>query len=247
MAGNRGELWQKWFLAAGDVSDPLFSHMPRFMLASRTKDFYAPAVRAQLQDVDALARLRDTLPADFGRWSAHNRAAYLEITTLLEPYLLSSQGDRMSLAHGVEGRYPFLDPRLFAWTAALPVTEKLRGLKDKRALRGWAAQHIPAAVARRAKQPYRAPDAPAFFGAHRPEYVDELLCPAEIARTGYFDPAAVGGLVRRCRAARVVSARENQALLAVLSTQLWHHTFFNDAPRLAANAFRTNTQQVVLT
>ncbi len=36
----------------------------------------------------------------------------MELKTLLSGYLLSSQGDRMSMAHGVEGRYPFLDHRL---------------------------------------------------------------------------------------------------------------------------------------
>ena len=40
------------------------------------------------------------------------RAAYLEATILLPGYLLSTQGERMSMAHGVEGRFPFLDHSL---------------------------------------------------------------------------------------------------------------------------------------
>ena len=234
MASNaRGEMWQKWFLSAGDINDPLFSHMPRFLLSARTKDFYAPAARDQLGTVDPLDRLRDSLPAKFGSWSPANRAAFLEMNTLLEPYLLSSQGDRMSLAHGVEGRYPFLDHQLFAWTASLPTTAKLRGLSDKRVLRRWAARHLPANVANRPKQPYRAPDAAAFFGPGQPDYVKEMLEPATIDKAGYFDSRSVSALVRRCEAGRVQSARENQALVAILSTQLWHHTFFTGAQRPA--------------
>ena len=222
---SRGDLWQKWFLSASDIEDPLFSHMPRFLLAGRIKEFYSRDFKAQLGDHDPLAELRDSLPADFSRWSHANQAAYLELTTLLEPYLLSSQGDRMSLAHGVEGRYPFLDHRLFRWSASLPVRAKLRALSDKRVLRRWAQSHLPRAISNRPKQPYRAPDAAAFFGAHVPSYVEELLQPTAITDAGFFDSAGVSALVRRCRAGRAVSVRENQALVAILSTQLWYREF----------------------
>jgi asparagine synthase (glutamine-hydrolysing) len=40
-----------------------------------------------------------------------------------------------------------------------------------------------------------------------------------------FSPTSVGGLVRRCRAGLATGFRENQALVGVLSTQLWHHQF----------------------
>jgi asparagine synthase (glutamine-hydrolysing) len=40
-----------------------------------------------------------------------------------------------------------------------------------------------------------------------------------------FSPASVDGLVRRCRAGLATGFHENQAIVAVLSTQLWHHQF----------------------
>ena len=48
-----------------------------------------------------------------------------------------------------------------------------------------------------------------------------------------FSPTSVGGLVRRCRAGLATGFRENQALLGVLSTQLWHHQFIERALRPA--------------
>ena len=50
-----------------------------------------------------------TLPARFARWTPLAQDQYLEMRTLLSGYLLSSQGDRMLMAHSVEGRFPFLD------------------------------------------------------------------------------------------------------------------------------------------
>jgi asparagine synthase (glutamine-hydrolysing) len=40
-----------------------------------------------------------------------------------------------------------------------------------------------------------------------------------------FSPKSVGGLLRRCRSGFATGFRENQALVGVLSTQLWHHQF----------------------
>jgi asparagine synthase (glutamine-hydrolysing) len=151
------------------------------------------------------------------------------MTTLLASYLLSSQGERMGMAHGVEGRFPFLDHRLFELAAALPTGSKLRGLKEKEILKRWARRVVPPSVTARHKQPYRAPDAPAFFGAGQPEYVRELLSESSVRRVGLFDPAAVAGLVRRAESGRVTGFGENQALVGILSAQIWHDTFFRSA------------------
>src|SRR5213083_357930 len=209
----KGAFWRGYFLSAGSPDDPLFSHLPRFRLTARIKDFYAEPFRASLGRFDPLAELRESLPPQFARWSPLGRAAYLEMTTLLAPYLLSSQGDRMAMAHGVELRVPYLDHRLFEFAAALPPRSKLRGLREKHILRRWAAEAaagiVPPAVARRPKKPYRAPDVPAFFEGQPPEYVAALLDPPSLRRTGIFNPAAVAALVRRCRGGLATGMWEN--------------------------------------
>jgi len=232
--GRRGDFWRRSFLDAGSPDDPLFSHLPRFRLTARTKDFYSGDFRTALAGGDALDELRASLPPQFTRWSPLNRAAYLEMVTLLSPYLLSAQGDRMSLAHGVEARYPFLDHRVFEFAARLPTQSKLRGLREKAILRRWARDVVPPAVQQRPKQPYRAPDVPAFFAPAPPDYVEELLDQRNVAWTGLFEPAAVAGLVRRCRAGSPMGFRESQALVAILSTQLWHQQFIRSDARSTA-------------
>jgi asparagine synthase (glutamine-hydrolysing) len=226
-----GEFWRRSFLDAGSPDDPLFSHMPRFLLTSRIKDFYAPDFAQDAARHDPLQDLRDSLPERFGTWSPLNQAAYLEKVTLLASYLLSSQGDRMGMAHGVEGRFPFLDHRLFEFTAALPTSSRLRVLREKDILRRWARDVIPPSVVERPKQPYRAPDAPAFFGPDAPEYIADALSPAALKDLGYFDAGAVQGLLRRAQQGRAMGFRENQAFVAVLSTQVWHRRFIQHPPR----------------
>ncbi len=223
-----GEFWRHFFLEAGATSDPLFSHLPRFLLSARVKDFYTSEFKAGMKGVDVLGELRASLPIRFFGWSPLNRAAYLEMTTLLSPYLLSSQGDRMAMAHGVEGRFPFLDHHLYEFASALPTGSRLRGLKEKEILRRWASRILPHRIKERRKQPYRAPDVPSFFERGSPEWVSDALSSEALRRVGVFSPAAVAGLTRRCNAGVATGFRENQALVGVLSTQLWHRQFIEN-------------------
>lgn len=232
--GRGGEFWRRFFLEAGLPGDPLFSHLPRFQLSSWIRQFYAPEFAAVAPGARVLEDLRQDLPTRFFGWSSPNQAAYLEMNLLLSPYLLSAQGDRMAMAHGVEGRYPFLDHRLFEFSAALPTGSRLRGLKEKEILRRWAKRILPASISGRPKQPYRAPDAAAFFGPGAPAYVDNLLSPAALTSAGVWSPGAVEGLVRRCREGKASAIRENQAFMAILSTQLWHRQFLHAGARSPA-------------
>jgi asparagine synthase (glutamine-hydrolysing) len=211
-----------------DLASPWFSHLPRWRLTSRLKLFLSAEMRAAVADYDGLGDLAASLPPEYHDWPAFAQTQYLETAHLLPGYLLSSQGDRMAMAHGVEARVPYLDHRIFEFAAALPDRSKLRGLQEKAILRRWAATVLPAGAAQRTKQPYRAPDVPAFFGrgeGEPPAYVAELLDESALKRAGIFDPAAARGLVRRCRTGQATGVREGQALVAILSTQLWQREF----------------------
>jgi len=55
--GGDGEFWRRFFLEAGAPSDPLFSHLPRFKLSARARDFYAPEFKSGLGEIDVLGDL----------------------------------------------------------------------------------------------------------------------------------------------------------------------------------------------
>lgn len=131
------------------------------------------------------------------------------------------------MAHGVERRFPFLDHRLFEFAAALPTGSKLRGMREKEILRRWASKILPPRIKPRRKQPYNAPDFSSFFGPNAPEWVRDHITSDALRRVGVFSPPSVDGLVRRCGDGHTVDVRENQAIVGVLSTQLWHHQFID--------------------
>ena len=214
-------------LEAAHPADPLFSHLPRF-LGSRIADFYSREFREWLGGIDVIGELRASLPTRFFGWSTLNQAAYLEMTTRLSPYVLSSCGDRMMMAHGVEGRYPFLDHRIFEFAAALPTGSRLRGLRDKEVLRRWASRILPDQVNCDRKPRYRAPEAESCFLASSSSWLGDHLTNDAFRRAGIFAAAPVSDFVARCQAGpRPV--HEIQAMVGVLSTQLWYNQFMGSA------------------
>jgi len=214
----------------GDVANPLFSHLPRWELTSRLKTFFSDDFRAAVSGHDAYADCLALLPQAFDRWHPFCQAQYLETVILLPGYILSSQGDRMAMAHAVEGRFPFLDHRLAEFAAQIPPRLKMKALDEKYILKRAARNLVPESILRRKKQPYRAPGAKCFLddvsgresaaAGSRHELVDEMLSPERIRQDGIFAPDAVGHLVEKVRSGRAIGVKDDMALVGVLSTQL---------------------------
>ena len=161
---------------------------------------------------------------------AQARDQYVEAHTLMSGYLLAAQGDRMAMAASIEGRYPFLDPRVIAFAARLPPRLKMRGLCEKLLLREAFAHELPPQIGRRTKQPYRSPDSASFFEAGKPlPWVAELLSEASVRDAGLFDAPAVARLSAKCAAGRAIGFADNMAFVGVLSTQLLHQQFVRPA------------------
>jgi len=214
---------------------PEYSHLLRWHNTMRTRRFFSDNMRQAVPNWDqGLEAKGEALsipyPSDFMQWHPLHRAQYLEITIFLSQYLLSSQGDRMTMANAVEGRYPFLDYRVVEFCNNLPPNFKLRGLTEKYLLKRLARQWIPAEIWKRPKKPYRAPIQECFFAeaSDAQNYVDELLSPAQIQATGYFNPDAVGHLIHKAKRGLKLSETDNMALVGIISTQLTHQLFISD-------------------
>ena len=210
----------------GELDSPFYGHLTRWSITRGIFRFFTPEMQVELQAAAPEEELAAQLPSGFATWSDLARDQYIEVKTLLEGYLLSSQGDRVALAHGVESRLPYLDHRIIEFVNALSPRYKLRGLREKVLLRKALADVLPEAIIRRNKQPYRAPDSRCFFDGGEPlPYVKELLSASNLRRTGYFHEEAVEGLVRKCQSGRALGAGDNMAFVGVLSTQLLHEHF----------------------
>ncbi|MGZ4993707.1 MAG: asparagine synthase (glutamine-hydrolyzing) [Methylobacter sp.] len=224
-------------------NQPGFSHLTRWFTTSQCKVFFSQELNAKLRD-NAIDQLTGQLPPAFDRWHSFNRAQYLEAKTLMGDYLLCSQGDRMLMSNSVEGRFPFLDHRVIEFANRLNPRLKMRALNEKYLFKQAMKNQLPRQILERHKQPYRAPDIPAFFSAHPPDYVDDLLSEEKLKRYGYFDAQKVGFLLKKASRGSSIAYKDNMALVGVLSTQLCHYFFieqFSQTARKAGTPYLSST------
>lgn len=190
-----------------------------------THALYAPHIAADPARYDCLtgpmvehAKLR-------GRDRLHQRS-YVDFKLRVADHLVADHGDRMGFAHGVEGRYPFLDQDLIALATRLPPALLVQDGREKYPLRCVAERYVPAPVIAREKFSFVGPGSPEILrGAGK--WLTELLDPRLIERQGYLDPATVA---RLRQAALNPGARVNQTfdvdlMMVVLTFQVFLDEF----------------------
>jgi len=226
-------LWQQFFgRDLTDTGHPFYSHLIRWRNTAWTLRLLAPSLRADGLAATMAAAEAD-LPPGWGAWTPLRRAQAIEMRGFLSSYLLSSQGDRVAMAHGIEARYPFLDPEMVDYCLALPQRHKLIGSRDKLALRRLAARRqLPPAVWGRRKQPFRAPIGAVLFGAEGAEEFATLLAESE----GLFDAAAGRLAARAWRLGGEVGEREEMGLVGVVTLAMLARGFGRDFARRAQQA-----------
>jgi asparagine synthase (glutamine-hydrolysing) len=133
----------KVFSAAGQQRQTLFDADFKARFAGRD------STRLFLDSLD--------LPAVLNGRDPLNKSLFVWAKSVLPNYILNLLGDRMEMAHSVEGRVPFLDHHVVECVCRAPVSLKIRGLTEKYLLREAAKPLITETVYRRQKHPFLAP------------------------------------------------------------------------------------------
>lgn len=177
-------------------------------------------------DEDFFEQFRAMLPSAYEGWSVYRQQQFMEMNTLLSGYLLSSQGDRMSMSNSVEGRYPFLDHHLVEFAFSLPDKYKLKAFSQKHILRDAFKHVVPEEIINRPKLPYQAPDLKSFFRDGKLFGVAEhFLSPEVVSEYGVFDPKLVQRLLKKyeMRKPDQIGYRDNMVIVFMLSAHIALH------------------------
>jgi len=191
-------------------------------------------LHALLSDIDIHGQLA-------GRDPVH-QSLYLWSKTLLPGYILTMLGDRMEMAHSIEGRVPFLDHHVVEVVKSQPVNQKIRGLTEKYVLREAVRDVITDTVYRRQKHPFLAPPATLNPKQRLSSLVQDTLRGPVLASIPYFDQKKVVGLLDSVEAMDEGSrVAVDQVLMLLVSTCVLHEGFHmaestgqEQEPRLAA-------------
>ena len=189
-------------------------------------------------------------PADYV-----NASLYFEAKTFLHGLFVIE--DKVSMAHGLETRVPFMDNDLVDFSLRLPAQLKLRNLAQapvvdedeqgklrryqhtsssdgKVVLRDAMARLIPGDVLRRAKQGFSAPDA-SWFRGESIEYINRFLRHPQARLYAYLTPGYVHTILDEHS-----HGQHNHRLLiwSLLSFEWWCRLFLEGVPTLHAAGLR---------
>jgi asparagine synthase (glutamine-hydrolysing) len=198
------------------------------LMSLSRRRFFSQQLWDQLGDYTAYSDLGLNYER-MARWHPLNRSLYLGARIHLPGLLLNAKGDRVAMHSSVETRYPFLDEDVFDFLAPLHPRLKMRGFQDKYILRRLAERWLSPKIAWRRKAMFRAPF-DSFHMDNPPAFVDQLLSAESLRKTCYFEPETVRTWRQAFRHMRAGSTHRltlEMGLAAVVSTQLWHHSFID--------------------
>jgi asparagine synthase (glutamine-hydrolysing) len=164
-----------------------------------------------------------------GRDPVH-QSLYLWSKTMLPGYILTMLGDRMEMAHSVEGRVPFLDHHLVELIRCQPVTQKINGMTEKYVLREAVRDVITDTVYRRQKHPFLSPPATLNPKEKLSTFMQDTLRGPVLSSIPFFNQKKVVGLLDKLNTMDEGSRVANdQVLMTVVSACVLQERF-----RLAA-------------
>lgn len=230
--------------------DDYYRYWQRLVNDEERKDFFTPMVNGQVRDWDmrrVLARVF-TFNPNLNFETPENHVAnslYFEAKTFLHGLLIV--GDRLSMAHGLEERFPFLDNDLVDFAQVIPPRLKLRDLHKwktqdenisgnkrqnyfaahndgKNILRDAMANFLPEKVLQRRKQGFSSPDESWYRGANL-DYVEKLVLSRRSLLHEFIEPEAIRRtLEQHKRGERNLRLR----IWSLVSFEWWLKIFFDD-------------------
>jgi asparagine synthase (glutamine-hydrolysing) len=232
----------------------------RLIPNSVIREFFRTDVWREIEDVRTIDVFRDAMPDQRPPESPEeyvNHSLYLEAKTFLHGLLLVD--DKLSMAHGLESRVPFLDNDLVDFAQRLPVRLKLRDLEHvvrlnenepgpktqkyfdqtrdgKLILRDVVSRYVPNDVADQVKQGFSGPDA-SWFRGESIAYVNDVIHDDGALMYQFLEPRMVRTLVEEH-----TSGRQNRRLLlwSLLNFEHWCRTFLGDVtPPASVEALRS--------
>lgn len=164
--------------------------------------------RSFFNDIDVQGQLAGRHPL--------NQSLYLWTKTRLPNYLLTLLGDRMEMAHSIEGRVPFLDHQLVELIRSLPVTQKIRGATQKYILRESVREVITETVYRRPKHAFLSPPAALNPQGRLSVLMQDTLRGPALASLPFFDQRKVVSILDSLHTMDEGSGVANDQVLMIL-------------------------------
>ncbi|MBN1963008.1 MAG: asparagine synthase (glutamine-hydrolyzing) [Anaerolineae bacterium] len=204
----------------------------RFSHAQK-QELYAPALWGELGDVVSADYLLQYFHAENAS-DAIDRMLYTDVKTRLPDHLLVV-GDRMTMAHSLEGRSPYVDQRVAEFVAAVPAGLKVHGRRLKHIQREASRGFLPETLVERPKKGFGFPLA-YWFRNELYDVTKQLFSDSRLVAAGVFQAQPMLDLLEDHVAG---NTDHNYRLWLLLNLELWYRMFIDGTPQDALQALLT--------
>ncbi|MBI3418223.1 MAG: asparagine synthase (glutamine-hydrolyzing) [Verrucomicrobia bacterium] len=165
----------------------------------RRIDLFAADFKARFAHRDSARAFLDGLdvPGVLNGRDPLNKSLFMWAKSFLPNYILNLLGDRMEMAHSIEGRVPFLDHHVVEFLGRVPVALKIRGLTEKYLLREAAKPVITDTVYRRQKHPFLSPPVTTVPTERFHQMLQDTLREPQLASMPFYDQKKIIALLDR--------------------------------------------------
>jgi asparagine synthase (glutamine-hydrolysing) len=192
----------------------------RFLTDKEKRQFFTEEVNQTLGDFSTFESFRAVLSSADAADSLH-RALYFDFKTFLNGLLVVD--DKLSMAHSVEARVPFLDNELVDYVTRIPAEFKLQAGQSKVVLRQAMQGLLPDETLFRRKQGFTPPEQTWYKGESLTYIRDLILNPRALER-GYFQPAYLEKILDD----HLNNRRNNRFLIwSLLCFEWWNRLFID--------------------
>jgi asparagine synthase (glutamine-hydrolysing) len=150
-----------------------------------------------------------------------DRMLYTDLMTRMPDHLLVTV-DRMSMAHSLEARSPFVDYKVVEYAAGIPGHVKLRRGQLKYILKKVAARYLPLELIERKKQGFGFPLA-LWMRTGLRQFIENLFAESRFVELGIFDRGYINRLVEQHIAGRI---DHNYRLWLLINLEIWYRLNF---------------------
>jgi asparagine synthase (glutamine-hydrolysing) len=192
MPGESANLRRLGKLLSGSGLSPLRAAIHSHFWTSRDtiRMLMAPDHMSPIDPYQLFEKLLEEIPEEK---DLLQQMLFLEQRTFLPHHNLAYM-DKMSMAHSVEVRVPFVDRQVIELAAAMPASQKLKGKTTKAILRRVAKPYVPESIINRSKTGFGAPLRQWMRGPLR-SIVRERLLDDSFQRRGFFNRSVIETLI----------------------------------------------------
>jgi asparagine synthase (glutamine-hydrolysing) len=212
---------------SGDFADAYMSLVSVFD-ESEVKSLLTPELAARLKNTEPATAVIERILKDRTEMPLLDQLMHIDIETWL-PNDVLLKADKMSMAHSLEARVPFLDHEFAEFCASIPPRLKIRWLKEKYILRQAMKGLVPDEIRRRRKHGFTVSLKPWLNDDGATGLIPETLSASRLQDRGWFD----GGVVQQLTGGNLDNPFTRRQVFSLLMAEQWATTFL-DNHQLAA-------------